>query len=212
MAEEITRINLSRLCFKGPMEELTQTVNLQPAMTVANLACLAILEKEVGNAAADVCAGHSLGEFSALHAAGIVIREDTMRLVLKRGELMHREARKLEGAMQAIVGLDIADSYGAGSGRSTKRGCVGGQSQHRPTNRYHRSTRGGSDGGCRSRRPGAKAVALKVSGAWHSELIRGAAGTHSPPFCKPPPLNHPNGRLYSTSLPTVARIRLKFEK
>ena len=46
MMEEVTRINLSRLCFKGPMEELTQTVNLQPALTAVNLACLAVLQRE----------------------------------------------------------------------------------------------------------------------------------------------------------------------
>ena len=48
MAEEITRINLRRLCFKGPMESLTETVNLQPAVTAVNLACLAVIEKEGG--------------------------------------------------------------------------------------------------------------------------------------------------------------------
>ena len=57
MAEEISKINLSRLCFKGPMEDLTQTVNLQPAVTAVNLACLAVIEKE--GVIPDVCAGHS---------------------------------------------------------------------------------------------------------------------------------------------------------
>src|SRR4030042_5684157 len=72
MMEEVTRINISRLCFKGPMEELTQTVNLQPALTAVNLACLAVLQRE--NVACDFCAGHSLGEYSALNAAGRLSR------------------------------------------------------------------------------------------------------------------------------------------
>ena len=46
MTEEITRLNISKLCFKGPMEDLTMTVNLQPAVTAVNLACLAVIEKE----------------------------------------------------------------------------------------------------------------------------------------------------------------------
>ncbi len=60
MVDEITKINISRLCFKGPMEELTLTVNLQPAITAVNLACLAVLDKE--GVRPDVAAGHSLGE------------------------------------------------------------------------------------------------------------------------------------------------------
>ena len=107
MAEEITRKRLSKLCFKGPMEELTETVNLQPAVTAVNLACLAVLEK--ADIEADFCAGHSLGEYSALCSAGVISKQDTLKLVFKRGELMHREATKYEGAMQAIVGLSITE-------------------------------------------------------------------------------------------------------
>ncbi len=105
MAEDISKIKLSNLCFKGPMEDLTQTVNLQPAVTAVNLACLTAIEKE--GVTPDICAGHSLGEYSAMSASGIVSREDTFRLVFKRGELMHREAVKNKGAMHAIIGLPI---------------------------------------------------------------------------------------------------------
>ena len=72
MAEEISKINISKLCFNGPMEDLTQTFNLQPAVTAVNLTCLTIIEKE--DVTSDICAGHSLGEYSALVAAGIPIR------------------------------------------------------------------------------------------------------------------------------------------
>ena len=84
MMEEVTRINISRLCFKGPMEELTQTVNLQPAVTAVNLACLAVLQRE--NVPFDFCAGHSLGEYSALNAAGrpVAHRHGTARLPARR--------------------------------------------------------------------------------------------------------------------------------
>ena len=70
MTEEITHINISKLCFKGPMEDLTMTVNLQPAVTAVNLACLAAIEKESN--AYHCFAGHSLGEYSALNAAGVI--------------------------------------------------------------------------------------------------------------------------------------------
>lgn len=172
MVEEITRINISRLCFKGPMEELTQTVNLQPAVTAVNLACLAALEKE--SVAFDFCAGHSLGEYSALNAAGVLSREDTARLVFRRGELMHREAQKHQGAMQAIVGLTIAEVEElAKEGRA--HGVVAVANHNMETQVV---ITGAADPVARvaaaAAARGAKAVALKVSGAWHSELIRGA--------------------------------------
>lgn len=174
MAEEVTRISLSRLCFKGPMEELTQTINLQPAMTAVNLASLAVIEKQVGKAAADSCAGHSLGEFSALHAAGIIGREDTLRLVLKRGELMHREALKQEGAMQAIVGLDI-ETVNQLVTEGQKSGVVS-VANHNTAQQIVITGAPAAVGAVAASAAarGAKAIPLKVSGAWHSELIRGA--------------------------------------
>ena len=83
------------------MEDLTQTVNLQPAVTVINLACLAAIQNE--NLIPNVSAGHSLGEYSALHAAGVVSNENTFRLVYRRGKLMHREAGKKVGLVKITV-------------------------------------------------------------------------------------------------------------
>lgn len=172
MAEEITKINLSRLCFKGPMEELTQTVNLQPALTAVNLSCLAVLRRE--NADCNSCAGHSLGEYSALNAAGVISLEDTLRLVFQRGRLMHREAGRHRGAMQAIVGLNMADVEAiVAEGR--KLGIVSVANHNSETQIV---VTGAPDPvarvGAMAAAKGAKAVPLKVSGAWHSELIRGA--------------------------------------
>jgi len=172
MAEEITKINLSRLCFKGPMEELTQTVNLQPALTALNLACLAALQRQGADFA--TCAGHSLGEYSALHAAGVILQQDTVRLVFQRGHLMHREACKHRGAMQAIVGLTLAEVEAlAAEGR--QQGIVSVANHNMETQIV---ITGAPDPvarvGAMAVAKGAKAVPLKVSGAWHSELIRGA--------------------------------------
>jgi [acyl-carrier-protein] S-malonyltransferase len=172
MAEEITKINLSRLCFKGPMEELTQTVNLQPALTTVNLACLVALRH--ANADFSACAGHSLGEYSALHAAGVSSLEDTMRLVFQRGHLMHREACLHRGAMQAIVGLNMADVEAIVT-EGQKQGIVSVANHNTETQIV---ITGAPDPvarvGAMAAAKGAKAVPLKVSGAWHSELIRGA--------------------------------------
>jgi [acyl-carrier-protein] S-malonyltransferase len=172
MTEEITRINISKLCFKGPMEDLTMTVNLQPAVTAVNLACLAMIEKE--HTAYQYCAGHSLGEYSALCAAGINTPEDTIRLVFKRGELMHREASKHQGAMHAIVGLPI-EEVAELVAEVQKSGVVSvanhnTQLQIVITGAPPAVERVSSMAVAK----GAKSVALKVSGAWHSELIKGA--------------------------------------
>ena len=172
MVDEITRINISQLCLKGPFDDLTETINLQPAITAVNLACLAAIEKE--NIKPDISAGHSLGEYSAMCASGIVSKEDTFRLVFKRGELMHRESTKHKGAMYAIIGLGInaveelvanvqQDGIVAVANHNTEQQIVvtGAPDPVKKVSALASSQ-------------GAKAIPLKVSGAWHSELIKGA--------------------------------------
>lgn len=172
MAEEVTKINLSRLCFKGPMEDLTMTVNLQPAVTAVDLACLAAVEKE--GVKPDITAGHSLGEFSALYASGAVSKEDVFRLVLKRGELMHRESIRHKGAMHAIIGLSI-DDVDKLVEEVQAEGVVA-VANHNTA--YQIVTTGAPDQvekvSLLASSQGARTIPLKVSGAWHSELIKGA--------------------------------------
>jgi [acyl-carrier-protein] S-malonyltransferase len=172
MTEEISRINISKLCFKGPIEDLTMTVNLQPAVTAVNLACLAVIEKE--NVEFHYCAGHSLGEYSALSAAGVISKEDTARLVYKRGELMHREATRNHGAMHAIIGLPIDTVADLVTGVQ-KDGLV---SVANHNTELQIVITGAPEAvekvSSLATAQGAKSVPLKVSGAWHSELIKGA--------------------------------------
>ena len=172
MAEEITRINLSRLCFKGPMEELTMTVNLQPAVTAVNLACLATIQKE--GVEAGFSAGHSLGEYSALCAAQTLTKEDTFKLVFKRGELMHREATRYQGAMHAIVGLAIEEVDNLVA-RIQPEGVVSVANHNTETQIVITGEPAPVERvGQLAAEQGAKSIPLKVSGAWHSELIKGA--------------------------------------
>lgn len=172
MVEEISKIKISTLCFKGPMEDLTETVNLQPAVTAVNLACLTAIEKE--GIGPDICAGHSLGEYSAMSASGIVSREDTFRLVFKRGELMHREAVKNKGAMHAIIGLSIDEVIEIVE-KVKKEGIVA-VANHNAQKQI--VITGSPDpvekASSLAASQGAKAIPLKVSGAWHSDLIKGA--------------------------------------
>jgi [acyl-carrier-protein] S-malonyltransferase len=101
---------LSRLMFEGPIEDLTLTENTQPALMAVSLAVVRVLEGEAGMVLADrapFVAGHSLGEYSALAAAGTLGVADAARLLKRRGVAMQRAVPVGEGAMAAILGLDL---------------------------------------------------------------------------------------------------------
>ncbi len=102
-ADEALRFPLSRLCFEGPEEELKMTENTQPAILTVSVAAYAVL-KEKG-VRPDYVAGHSLGEYSALVAAGALRLADAVRLVRKRGRYMQEAVPPGEGAMAALLML-----------------------------------------------------------------------------------------------------------
>ena len=171
-AERVSGLPIAQLCQDGPMEELTRTLHLQPAMTVINLICWQALAKAGIKPA--FFAGHSLGEYGALYAAGVLSAEDTLALVTERGRLMEREAAANPGGMQAVVKLgievvrEIVDSAQSGgkitvaNHNSAEQIVISGQTAALDAAAPLVKERGG------------KAIPLKVSGAWHSELIAGA--------------------------------------
>lgn len=104
---------LSTLMFEGPEGDLTLTENAQPALMAVSLAVTRVLEKEGGFALTDKCelvAGHSLGEYSALAAAGTFSISDAARLLKIRGQAMQAAVPVGVGAMAALLGLDFADA------------------------------------------------------------------------------------------------------
>jgi [acyl-carrier-protein] S-malonyltransferase len=98
---------LSRLLFEGPERELTLTRNAQPALLVTSLAALVALES-AGPIERAFVAGHSLGEWTALVAAGVLAFDDAVRLVRLRGDAMQEAVPSGEGGMAALMGLDAA--------------------------------------------------------------------------------------------------------
>lgn len=106
-ADSASSSPLKKLCLEGPLEELTKAVHLQPALTAINLICWQAVKK--AGIKPDYFAGHSLGEYSALCAGGVLEVEDTMRLVADRGRLSEREGQKNPGGMQAILGLTLEE-------------------------------------------------------------------------------------------------------
>lgn len=102
--------NLSRLMFEGPESDLVLTANAQPALMAVSLAVVRVLEQEAKHALpslAGFVAGHSLGEYSALAAAGAIGVADAARLLRLRGEAMQKAVPVGEGAMAALLGLDL---------------------------------------------------------------------------------------------------------
>jgi len=163
---------ISKLCFEGPMEELTLTVNLQPAVMAVNLACLAALNK--AGISSSISAGHSLGEYAALTSAGVIAPYDALRLVKKRGELMHREAMANPGAMAAVVGMEIEIVTDIVT-RAGAKGVIA-VANH---NSAQQIVITGEKGPLAYavdivKREGGKAIPLQVSGAWHCALMKNA--------------------------------------
>lgn len=108
--DETLKQKLSKLMAEGPPEELTLTANAQPALMAHSLAVLRVLEREGGVRLADtakVVAGHSLGEYSALAAAGSFSLGDAARLLRRRGAAMQQAVAAGEGAMAALLGVEL---------------------------------------------------------------------------------------------------------
>lgn len=172
MAEELTGLPIRSLCFNGPKCELSKTIHLQPALTTVNLALLTcILTSDIRPT---ICAGHSLGEYSALAAAGIISIQNCIRLVQKRGELMQRESLRNQGTMSAILGPDV----------QTVSDIVASVKGFGPVSIANHNSADqivitGTPAGVervskRVVKEGAHSIPLPVNGAWHSPLINGA--------------------------------------
>ncbi|MEQ8666175.1 MAG: ACP S-malonyltransferase [Rhodospirillales bacterium] len=121
--DDALKQKLSRLMFEGPEDKLTLTENAQPALMVVSMATLRVLEKEGGVSLADKAAfvaGHSLGEYSALAAAGVFSLSDAARLLKTRGKAMQDAVPVGEGAMAALLGLELDDVRAVAEAASAK--------------------------------------------------------------------------------------------
>ncbi len=150
-ADQAAGCALSRLCFEGPEEELRLTTNTQPAMLAVAIAALRALQSEAA-VTPEVAAGHSLGEYTALVAAGALSFSDAIRVVRERGRLMQAAVPEGQGTMAALLGLDLAaverDVRAVPRGRRTGRA---GESQRSWPDCRRRASRPRS--GVRSRSP-----------------------------------------------------------
>jgi [acyl-carrier-protein] S-malonyltransferase len=161
---------LSRLCFEGPEEELTKTHNVQPAILVVSTACLkALQDASRGNFPSPAfIAGHSLGEYTALIAAGVLGLADAVLLVRERGRLMYEAGLKNPGSMLAIIGLDEETVKGISVQSGTEISNINCPGQIVISGAIEALAEANKLAKAR----GARAIIpLKVSGAFHSALM-----------------------------------------
>ncbi len=207
--DDALSFKLSDLMFSGDMAELTQTQNAQPAIMAVSMAVVRVLEQEMGkplHKMVSCVAGHSLGEYSALCAAGVLNISDTAKLLRVRGLAMQDAALKNPGAMAAILGLNIKDVSKIVIEASQENdkcviandNCPGQIVISGHTSSIDRAIALATASGAR------KAVKLPVSGPFHSPLMKEAEEKmktvlHEITFAKP-------------TVPVVANITAEFEQ
>ena len=174
-ADAVLGFPLSRLCFEGPGEELTRTENAQPAILTVSIASYQTLAAR-RSLMPKYVAGHSVGEYSALVAAGVLAFCDAVRLVRRRGELMGEAMPQGKGTMAAILGLEretvkklLAEANSFGVVEVANLNCPGQIVVAGETNAVAEAMRLAKAAGAR------KAIPLQVSGPFHSSLMRPAA-------------------------------------
>lgn len=176
-ASAILGFDLAKICFEGPEDELNSTVMSQPAIFVTSAAFLEVLRSQLGDSfAPDATAGLSLGEYTALYAAGTISFEDGVRLVHKRGQAMQETADQTRGGMVSILGLE-EEKVNEICEKASQGELLVGANYNCPG----QVVVSGAIGACQraaelAEKFGAiKAVVLKVAGAFHTEMMQPAA-------------------------------------
>lgn len=173
-ADDTLGFSLSSLCFEGPDEELRRTINTQPAILVVSIAALKYAQERgllEGQLKPAFVAGHSLGEYSSLVAAGVLSLPDAVRLVRERGRLMEEAGQKCPGGMVALLGLNegTAEEICQVTGTEIANINCSGQivisgSKNAISNAIDVARAKGAR----------RAISLDVSGAFHSSLMQWA--------------------------------------
>jgi [acyl-carrier-protein] S-malonyltransferase len=174
-ADETLGFSLSRLCFEGPDEDLRLTANTQPATLATSIAALRAFQAET-ELTPELAAGHSLGEYSALVAAGAISLADALRAVRARGQLMQDACPSGQGTMAALIGLDYTVVDQLCKNASTDSEIVVPANLNAPgqivisghTGAVRRALEAAKAGG------GGASVELKVSAPFHSPLMEPA--------------------------------------
>ncbi len=179
-ANDIVGFDLRKICFEGPAEQLNTTTISQPAIFTVSAAILEVFRSLTGTSSIvpDVTAGLSLGEYTALYAAGCISFEDGLALVHKRGQAMQAAADATQGAMVSVIGLDEQKVHDicqqAGQGELLEPvnfNCPGQIVISGTVEACERAVEIAEKNGAM------KAIKLEVAGAFHTEMMNSAADT-----------------------------------
>jgi [acyl-carrier-protein] S-malonyltransferase len=178
-ADEVLGVPLTKLCFEGPEEELRKTINAQPALVSMSYACYKAALSSVGDAVippSSFYAGHSLGEYTALIFSGVLDYPTTLKLARERGRLMFEAGQKTPGSMAAILGMEESGVNSICQETRTWLANI-----NCPGQLVISGTKENIDKAIALAisRGAAKAMALQVSGAFHSPLMQPAADSLS---------------------------------
>ena len=171
-ANEALGYDLTQICFEGPEDALTQTENAQPGIFLVSWVALELLKEQVPDLVFEATAGLSLGEFTALTAAGAMSFEDGLKVVRQRGQFMQEACDATEGGMAAVIGLDEA---------TTRDVCTLADVELANLNCPGQLVISGASAGIEkacelAKEKGAKrALPLTVAGAYHSRLMESAS-------------------------------------
>mgnify|MGYP004708228237 FL=1 len=168
-ASDISGLDIRRLCARGPMPRLVQTPVQQIAVTAINIMLYTLYRESAGDISVSAACGHSVGEYSALYAAGVMTLEDLFRIIHFRSTLMHNLSLANKGSMQVVKGIDQAGlaalftQQGVGAeiscDNSRKQQVIGGSLAA-----LQEGIQVVTQAGLQSSKPG-------VSGAWHTHLM-----------------------------------------
>ena len=170
-ADEVLGYELSKICFEGPVEELTKSNHCQPAIFVTSIACYTALKETVPGLDVAMMAGLSLGEWSALHASGALSFEDTLRVLETRGRAMQEACEEKDGSMVSVIGLskdqllEICETAGVEMANlnSEAQTVLSGEREN-----IEKAAASATEMGAK------RAVVLPVAGAFHSSLMASA--------------------------------------
>src|SRR5215510_9724270 len=163
--------DLAKICFEGPEPELTKTENAQPGIFLVGWITFALLRERVPGLKFDATAGLSLGEFTALAAAGVMTFEEGIKIVRQRGRFMQEACEATKGGMAAIIGLDEAKTREACAEAGVELAnlnCPGQIVISGPADRMDKACEIAKAKGAK------KALPLTVAGAYHSALMASA--------------------------------------
>ena len=175
-ADDALGFPISKLCFEGPEDQLRLTMNTQPAILTCSIAALAVLREN--GLDCTIAGGHSLGEYSALVAAGVLSLADAVRAVRKRGQFMQEAVPVGEGAMAAVMGLTPeqivaicrkVEKEGGEAVQAVNFNCPGQVVIAGATAAVNKAVEALKEAGAR------RAVMLPVSAPFHSTLMKPAA-------------------------------------